>query len=138
MINLNKHYTYAKTRQGRRKRAKKWPMSIKVHSWSVNGDVDVDVAWNANMVSSLGFNTNVAWRNVIVLTREGYVAQSDMYYKIQTHPLMMECFHLHDFPFGTIHGANDCILTQHIRGCKGTYTHHSYTDQCGLVLICFS
>ena len=136
MINLNKHYTYAKTRQGRRKRAKKWPMSIKVHSWSVNGDIDV--AWNANMVSSLGFNTNVAWRNVIVLTREGYVAQSDMYYKIQTHPLMMECFHLHDFPFGTIHGANDCILTQHIRGCKGTYTHHSYTDQCGLVLICFS
>lgn len=136
MINLNKHYTYAKTRQERRKSAKKWPMSIKVHSWSVNGDVDV--AWNANMVSSLGFNTNVAWRNVIVLTREGYVAQSDMYYKIQTHPLMMECFHLHDFPFGTIHGANDCILTQHIRGCKGTYTHHSYTDQCGLVLICFS
>ena len=136
MINLNKHYTYAKTRQERRKSAKKWPMSIKVHSWSVNGDVDV--AWNANMVSSLGFNTNVAWRNVILLTREGYVAQSDMYYKIQTHPLMMECFHLHDFPFGTIHGANDCILTQHIRGCKGTYTHHSYTDQCGLVLICFS
>lgn len=136
MINLNKHYTYAKTRQERRKSAKKWPMSIKVHSWSVNGDVDV--AWNANMVSSLGFNTNVAWRNVIVLTRQGYVAQCDMYYKIQTHPLMMECFHLHDFPFGTIHGANDCILTQHIRGCKGTYTHHSYTDQCGLVLICFS
>lgn len=55
-----------------------------------------------------------------------------------THPLMMVCFHLHDFPFGTIHGANDCILTQHMRGCKGTDTHHSYTDQCGLALICSS